>query len=61
MLRYTLGELSLAKIFPQNCDGIQYKFKALNSTIHGIEILCQTAPHHGELSQANASYCLRLC
>ena len=21
----------------------------LNSTIHGIEMLCQTAPHHGEL------------
>ena len=27
----------------------QYVSYTLNSTIHGIEILCQTAPHHGEL------------
>ena len=25
------------------------KSAALNSTIHGTEILCQTAPDHGEL------------
>ena len=25
------------------------KLRSLNSTIHGIEILCQTTPHHGEL------------
>ena len=29
--------------------GALYYITPLNSTIHGIEILCQTAPHHGEL------------
>ena len=38
-----------------------YIYYALNSTIHGIEILYQTAPNHGELEQDNASICLRVC
>ena len=29
--------------------GALYYITPLNSTIYGIEILCQTAPHHGEL------------
>ena len=29
-------------------DSLQVS-RPLNSTIHGIEILCPTAPHHGEL------------
>ena len=38
-----------------------FKSVSLNFTIHEIEILYQTAPNHGKLSQDNASICLRLC
>mgnify|MGYP001801625611 CR=1 len=31
------------------------KLQALNSTIHGIEILYQTAPNHGNNQKGNAT------
>ena len=47
---------NIGTMYPTTCGAYQ-----LNSTIHGIEILCQKAPNHWKLLQDNATIYLRLC